>query len=1145
MSLQFYMGESGSGKSTRLYEEVNKWALNEPERNYLFIVPDQYTMSSQIELVRNSPCGGIMNVEVLSFQRLAHRVFEETGYMNGRSVLDDTGKSLILRAVASSVRDKMPFLGGNLDKTGFIHEIKSIISEFKQYDIPPEGIDRIVEASQGHGLLISKLNDIKTIYSAFNEHISSDFITTEETMTLLTEAVEDSDIVKNAVIILDGFTGFTPVQYRLIQRLLELTSKVIITITIDIKSGPYTTPSDHELFYLSKKTIRDIQKLSEEKNIVQLEDVKCDRVFRFQDNPEMAHLQKNIFRYDYEPYPGIPDSISICECDNIRSEIKNVCIRIKELVLSRGLCYRDVAVVCADLDSYADGFNNAGEIYDIPFFIDRNSSLKMNPFVEFLLSSLLVVRENFSYRSVMHFIKSGLMDEAVEDIDEFDNYILAHGIKGKSAYSRVFTASPSAERISADDMTEDDLSLLNRINSVRSNLMTGLNPLLGKNITASDITDCLLKIIDTYSVEDKLEKMKTEFEMTGQIEKASEYRQIYGLIIDLIGQIRSLIGEQMISLDEFIRILESGIEEIDIGRIPGGVDRVTVGDITRSRISNIKVLFLMGVNDGNIPMANTKGGIISDIDREFLKEQKIELAPTPSEQIYTQRLYLYMIMSKPTSKLVISYSRAGNDGKSIKESYLISQIRDIFPNLELQRPDRETDEFGSLTGMKDAMILYADALREYADNDLEIITREEMATLGAVLKDDNTCSQIAESLENTAFFEYKHHPLTAQIAEDLYGKVLTNSVSRLEQFAMCQYAHFLRYGLRLKERQEFTFERKDLGTVYHGILSEYAQNLGKEGYSWTDCPKDVSERILSDSVRDVCTRYGSTILYSTYSNRWTVQRIEEIMTRTVNVLKKQLQGGEFIPEGFETEFSRNIRLDKDKEMRIKGRIDRIDICEKDGSLYIKIIDYKSGSKDIELDSLFYGLQLQQPVYMMEAIKQMAVRHPNCIPRMAAMFYYHIDDPILTGIAADTSDNEIEEEIDKSLKPSGLVNDDRKVIKYLDSAVSEDANGVTSGIIPVSVTKSGELAKNSKVISEDKYQTLSKYTDMLTSRFAGMIIEGNKEILPAIMGDKDACRYCSYRDICTYDEKCAGYTHKKLDKLSDEDVFTRMDEECRK
>ncbi len=393
MSLQFYIGESGSGKSTKLYKEVNKWAAEEPDRNFLFLVPDQYTMFSQIQLVRNSESGGIMNVDVLSFQRLAHRVFEETGFMTGKSVLDDTGKSLILRAVAASVRDRMPFLGANLDKTGFIHEIKSIISEFKQYDIPPEGIDGIIEASSGRGLLISKLRDIKTIYSAFNEHISSDFITTEETMTLLTEAVTYSDIVKDAVVILDGFTGFTPVQYRLIQRLLALTSKVIITITIDINSNPYSTPAEQELFYLSKKTIRDIQQLAQDINVKQLEDVIFDRVHRFSFNPEMAHLQKNIFRYPALPFDEVPKSVSISECDNIRSEIKNACIMIKKMVLEKGLSYRDIAVVCADLDSYADGFDDAADIYDIPFFIDRNSSLRLNPFVEFLMSSMLVVRE--------------------------------------------------------------------------------------------------------------------------------------------------------------------------------------------------------------------------------------------------------------------------------------------------------------------------------------------------------------------------------------------------------------------------------------------------------------------------------------------------------------------------------------------------------------------------------------------------------------------------------------------------------------------------------------------------------------------------------------------------------------------------------
>ena len=592
MSLQFYMGEPGSGKSTQLYKDVTEWAQRSPEKNFIFLVPDQYTMQAQIEIVKNSPNGGIMNVEVLSFMRLAHRVFEETGYMNGKIVLDDTGKSLVLRALADSVSDRMPFLCANLNKVGFIHEIKSVISELKQYDISPDGLDKLIDACGGQGLLSMKLKDIKTVYCAFNDYTRSEYITTEETTALLTEAVNHSRLIKNAVVIMDGFTGFTPVQYRLLQALLELTSKVIITITIDIDSSPYSMRGEQELFYLSKKTIKDIQMLSQQVNIRQDKDVLFKTALRYSENPELDHLQKHIFRYPIKKYDRPVENIVITENNNIRDEINDVCLKIKELVLEKGYAYRDMAIVCADLDSYADIFDECAQIHDIPFFIDRNGKLKLNPFVEFILSALMIIKENYSYRSVMHFLRSGLCYAEREDIDEFDNYILKHGIKGRSRYAKLFAG--------VDGKTEegaDELEILNKVNEIRRSLMEGLEGLLEKPKCASDYTKALRKLISYYGIEEKLSEMKSVFDSSFEREKASEYAQVYSLIMGLLSQIDDLLSDMPISLEEFTAILRSGIEEIDIGRIPGGIDRVIVGDITRSRISNIKILFFTGVND--------------------------------------------------------------------------------------------------------------------------------------------------------------------------------------------------------------------------------------------------------------------------------------------------------------------------------------------------------------------------------------------------------------------------------------------------------------------------------------------------------------------------------------------------------------------
>lgn len=378
MGLQFYFGASGAGKSRQLHKDIVRWAGREPERNFLFLVPDQFTMQTQVDLVNASDCGGIMNIDVLSFGRLSHRIFEETGY-GSKPVLDDTGKSLVLRKVAASLQEQMPVIGKNLNKIGYIHEVKSAISEFMQYGISASQVGELSEFAKGRGALHYKLKDLEVIYKGFADYIRERFITTEETLGLLTGAVGKSEIIKGSVIVFDGFTGFTPIQYRLIQELFGLAERVIVSITIDGRENPFQTGGEQELFYLSKKTAGDLCRLyresrgkrgggEREKDVY----LMANPLPRFRDNQEMAYLEKSLFRYPLRPYRGIEghsgepagssesedlqkdkrenmQSIRLMEALNPAGEVRQVCIQIKKLVLEEDYCYRDIAVVAGDL----------------------------------------------------------------------------------------------------------------------------------------------------------------------------------------------------------------------------------------------------------------------------------------------------------------------------------------------------------------------------------------------------------------------------------------------------------------------------------------------------------------------------------------------------------------------------------------------------------------------------------------------------------------------------------------------------------------------------------------------------------------------------------------------------------------------------
>lgn len=1134
MALQFYFGPSGSGKSKRLHQDVLHMAAKDPDCNFLFLVPDQFTMQTQTDLVRESPGGGIMNIDVLSFGRLTHRIFEETGY-GRKPVLDDTGKSLVLRKVASSVKEELPVLSGNLNKIGYIHEIKSAISEFKQYGLSVERVGELAEFSKSRGTLYYKLKDLKTLYQAFDTYVAERFITTEDTLALLSRAVHESKIMKNSVVIFDGFTGFTPIQYRLIAELMELSRMVIVSVTLGEGENPYRIMGEQELFYLSKKTVRDLQKWAQKRNVRLAEDVYLGKggLPRFRESRELAHLEKQLFRYPLKPYEesqkdSIP-AIQIREAMSPAGEVRGACILIKKLVLEQNYSYRDIAVVTGELETYGDFFEREAATYDIPVFIDRTRGILLNPFLEYIRSALRIVLQNFSYESVFHYLRSGLADFTMEETDLLENYILATGIKGRKKWGELFTRNATEQ-----------------INELRARLYGQMTPLLQKQETASGYVKALYEFIVAGRIQEKLLTFEEQFRADGEEERAKEYAQIYRLVMELLNQIEGLLREEAMTLQEFSDILDSGFAEIEVGTIPGGVDRVIVGDMERTRLNQVKVLLFLGVNDGNIPRNANKGGIISDIDREFLKDSDIELAPTPRQQMFTQRLYLYMNMTKPSERLYLSYARLSSDGKTLRPSYLIDTVKALFPcayqgNL-MEGKESVTER---IMGKKDALPYVAEELRERAQGRAGGMTDEEFFSLCRIYWEDSAFRGQMEKLLQAAYEHYEHKPLGAMIARMVYGTVLENSVSRLERYAACAYAHFLQYGLNLKEREVFRLENTDLGNIYHEVLEVFSHRLKEHGYTWLDFPKEEGEQLLWEALENCSMQYGETILYSSARYQYMIERMYRILKRTIWALKEQLKSGKFQPEAFEMSFSRvenldavNITLSEEEKMKLRGRIDRLDTCEDEDHIYVKVIDYKSGNKKFDLAAVYYGLQLQLIVYMNVAAEMMKKSHPDKEVVPAALLYYHVNDPMIKS-EEELSPEQVNDQLLKELRMNGLVNDSEDVIGLLDGSFA-----TKSSIIPVERKSDGSLSARSSVVNRQDYEVISNYVNQKMHQFGTEILQGNIEVNPCEQGNTESCTYCTFREICAFDGKIPGFEKRKpghgMDVLKDEqDIIEKM------
>jgi len=1136
VSLQFYFGASGSGKSKQLHDDIIRESQRNPKTDYLLIVPDQFTMQTQMDLVVEHPRHIIMNIDVLSFGRLTHRILEEVGDED-LPVLDDTGKSLVLRKVAQQCQGQLKVMGSHLHKIGYIHEVKSAISEFMQYGIGIAEMEKLAEYARSRGALYYKLQDLEVLYQAFLDYIHEKFITTEETLDRLKEALPKSEIIRNSVIAFDGFTGFTPIQNRVIQELIRLAKKVIVTVTIDDRENPYRMDGEHKLFHLSKKTVSDLRRLTEQVDSAEEKPVWCSgriegRLPRFVRNGELSHLEHNLFRYPAEAYEGEVHNLHLYEASTPKEEIRQTCIAIRKLLTD--LHYRDIAVVTGNMEAYASLAEEEFAKFGIPIYLDHTRGILRNPFAEYIRSALKIVLQDFSYESVFHYLRTGLTGFDKEEVDRLENYVRRCGIRGRKKWQDIFIYKEESR-----EGEETALRQLEKYNAMRKRLLGQLTPLLVPLRRAGEMVRALYGFLTENELQQKLAYYERQFKEQGDMARAREYGQIYALVIDLLDQIYGLLAEEEMEFREFADILDSGLTEISVGTIPQNVDRVLVGDIERTRIKQVRVLFFLGVNDGNIPKGAGNGGIISDIDREFLRESELELAPSPRQQMYIQRLYLYLNMTKPSGKLYLSYAKAGNDGKSLRPAYLIDLVRKLYPALVVETPENAPVEEQIVCG-KDGMSVMADMLREYAYGRVTEASGRQACTFYHSYHSRQQYQDTTDRMIEAAFYRYSGTPLSKMVTRALYGTLLQNSVSRLERYAACAYSHFLQYGLALRERDAYSFEDVDMGNVFHGVLELFARKLEESGYTWFDFPEEAAERFVSEAIEAYAASYGETILYSSARNRHLLGRMGRILKRTVLTLQAQLKKGAFVPEKFEMAFSMtedldslNIALNEQERMRLRGRIDRVDTCEVEDTVYVKVIDYKSGSRRFDLAALYYGLQLQLVVYMNAAMEMEQRKHPDKKVIPASMLYYHIDDPMVEDGDGMTPE-QINAKLLQELKMTGLVNEDDRAVRLLDSEFTEK-----SEILPLERKKDGSFSSRSSVIKEEDMRVVSNYVNRKIQELGSGILDGTITVNPYEQGGNQACTYCAYQSVCGFDSRVGGYGMRKLPKLSGEDALEYM------
>lgn len=1104
MSLQFIIGNSGSGKSYKVFQTVIEKSLRNPSTMYYVIVPEQFTFAAQRTLVDMHPGKGILNIDVLSFERLAYRVFEEVGGDN-RKLLEETGKSMVLQKMVHKHQDDLKYLGSQMKKPGYLSEMKSLISEFMQYDVQEKELSDMIERAEERKLLQLKLQDMDILYRSFKEYLSGHYMTGEEVLDVLLKLIPLSKKLAGSVFVFDGFTGFTPIQNKVVRELLAISKKIYVTVTMDVKENPYAVGKPHQLFYMSRKMIHTLKEYT--KDIEEPIFIKENENSRFASSPALQFLEKNLFRYRRETYHKEQQEIQIFSAQNPEKEMEEVARRMVHLVREKNYRYGEIAVITGDLNEYGNVAKKVFEDAGVPYFLDEKHSILMNPFVEYVRAALEMAVQGFTYESVFRYLRCGMSDVTRQETDILENYVVALGIRGinrwKEKWVRTYRGMKPEEIMRLNEIRE---KFVEEVEFLADGFSGGK-----KNI--EEYCRILYEFIVKSRIQEKLKIMEEEFKASGDKAMEKEYAQVYGIVMNLFDKMVEILGEEIVNRQEYRQLLETGMSEAQIALIPPSMDQVMIGDMQRTRLKDIRVLFFVGVNEGNIPKKGNTGGMLSELDRDFFDEQGIELAPGPKEQMNMQRFYLYLNLTKPSEMLCLSFSQANGKGEAAGPAYLIGNIQKMFPEIEIRQAEQAENPMDYLETPGTSLDYFLDGLKNVEESDPVF---QELYSW--YLKDEKY-RPVVERLVDASRMKKPVDFISKSVAKVLYGEVSPRNATRLERFAACAFAHFLQYGLKLTERVEYEFRAMDMGNIMHLVLEQFAIEVHKRGMKWKDLTEEIRNELVDSCLEKITADYGNTILHSNARNAYMIERTRRILRRTVWALQEQLKYGVFEPGGFEVSLG-------------GGRVDRMDIWETDEKVYIKIIDYKTGNTSFDLVAMYHGLQLQLMIYLNAATEIQQRKYPGKQIEPAGILYYNVKDPMIKEkVEADLE--KVTGDILKELKMNGLLLEDEDVVKAMDGSLSS---------IPASFNKDGSFSKRSSVASREQFSILQTYVKKKIGDIQDAIMSGDANISPYEMGKRNACTYCPYKSVCGFDRKMPGYEYRRLNAFSDKEVWDHLKEE---
>jgi ATP-dependent helicase/nuclease subunit B len=1105
--IRIVYGKAKSGKTHQIYSEIHEAAQKASQKGLLYlIVPEQYTLEAEKQLIEHGKSDGFVGIEVVSFKRLAHKVFSEICQPEGVRI-SEIGKIMMLRRLFSTSKSDLTVYQSAYNKLGFLSKFHDLIKEFKQNMVTPEALDQMIGVVEDATLLKNKLKDFSVVYKAYENEKAKDYFDDEDFYMTLLEILPKSQNLKHAMIWIDGFDSFTVQELQILSILSSLATTLNIAICTDgvMKEGHF----DH-----TNALFKRFSEMARENGIALTAEL-CERPFPSHD---ILHIAENLLAYPYTKKAISEDAVQIFVADNRLDEVEYCAAKIVDLVRHEGYDWQDFAVVTNDLDAYAMSIKRMFDEFELPYFLDQKRQVANNPLVHLIKSYLHMYSEGFSTEQMVNFLKTGLVESDVLAISRFEIYAKQYGVREKKLM-RPF-------EIEGQDLTLE--------NAVRETLASLIVPDFKSKITVRTAIEKLFELLIKLGVNEKIEAQVKAFTAAGNYDEAQHFAQIWNKTMDLFDQLVEIMGDEVVTIEALVEVVESGFDTTEVGLLPLSDSQILVGSIDRSRAHPIKVLFFLGLNDGIVPELGNDKQLILDSEKAFFSEKGIKLLADSQMFVSKEQFNLYFAMTRPTEKLYFSYARSDSEGRALRPSYFINKLSRICSNIKTIDARITHDVLPYRVSTSKGTVKHLATEMRRAVDGYPVSPEWEAAFAWYAENERQTANLLIHGLTHSNIVD----KLSQKAVLAAYDLPIKTSVSRLERFVECPFKYFVESGLKPIPQKSYELGAPDVGILFHSALEHFGKTIFNENIDWKTLSKERSDAMMESIINTIT---DVDIYQSRFQYQYMINKLKRVSKKAAWTLTQQLSSGAFVPTAFEVAFGDGpesvapilVSLTNGESLLIRGVIDRVDTVEIDGKKYIKIIDYKSGRKSLSLSDIYNGLQMQLMVYLSACMDNPHYFKATEIAPAGA-FYFRIDDPFIE--ATTQVEAIVHDKIASELKLDGISLEDVKVLKHLDADLF-DHN--VSNVIQVKIKSDGAFSKDSKIMPIEAFEGMIKHVEETIRTIGDELLEGKIDVSPCKTDGFVSCQYCDFKSLCQFDRHFKGNAYRTIKSLSNEEVIEKL------